>query len=74
SMDTIYSLPEEPDHFLVFSEKEKPFLNLENYEVRKGSEVFSRLQPEKFPGVLKTKVKKIKEKENIHYVAKLKKN
>ncbi|MDD4143159.1 MAG: glycosyltransferase family 39 protein [Prolixibacteraceae bacterium] len=74
SMDTIYSLPEEPDHFLVFSEKEKPFLNLENYEVRKGSEVFSRIQPEKFPGVLKTKVKKIKEKENIHYVAKLKKN
>jgi 4-amino-4-deoxy-L-arabinose transferase-like glycosyltransferase len=73
SMDTIYILPEEPNHFLIFSEKEIPFLNLENYEITTGSEVFSRIQPEKFPGNLKNIMTKIKEKENNYYVAKLKK-
>ena len=28
SMDTIYTLPAEPEHYLVFSTKEKPFLDL----------------------------------------------
>jgi hypothetical protein len=74
SMDTIYKLPEEHDNFLVFSEKEKPFLDLEDYNVKKGSEVFSRLDPGKFPDKLKSTIKKIKENENVHFVAKLKKD
>ncbi|MDD4108200.1 MAG: glycosyltransferase family 39 protein [Prolixibacteraceae bacterium] len=69
SMDTIYIMPEKSKHFIVFSEKEKPFLNLDNYKVLKGSEEFQRLEPEKCPGFLQNVIKKIKTNGQVHYIA-----
>ncbi len=70
SMDTIYALPKEPDHFLVFSEKEKKFLNLKDYQVIKGSEEWKRVPSEKFPGFLKDAVQKLKESGTEYFIAK----
>ena len=70
SMDTLYTLPEDPNHFLVFSEKEEEFLNLKNYDVVHGSEEWERVPTEKFPGFMHETVKKIKESGTRHYIAK----
>jgi len=59
SMDTVYTLPEEPDAFLVFTKKEQEFLNLQGYKIIKGSEDWSRLPAEKFPAVLQPFVIKL---------------
>ncbi len=70
SMDTIYTLPKEKTHLLVFSEKEKNFLNLKNYEMVEGSEEWKRVPTEKFPGFMQETVRKIKESGTRHYIAK----
>ena len=70
SMDTLYTLPCEPHHFIVFSEKEKPLLNLENYSVFKGSEEYSSIPVEKFPAFLQQYVAGLKENGAKYFIGK----
>jgi hypothetical protein len=70
SMDTVYILPSNPDHLLVFSPKEKPFLDLRNYEIRPGSEEWSRVPVEKFPWFLQPVIRNLKESGTKYFIAK----
>ena len=74
SMDTLYTLPCECEqhHFIVFSEKEKPKLDLENYFVTQGSEEYSSISIEKLPVFLQQPVAKLKESGNKYFIGKLK--
>jgi 4-amino-4-deoxy-L-arabinose transferase-like glycosyltransferase len=69
SMDTIYRLPAENNHVLVFSKKEEPMLKLEHYHVRKGSEEWLRLPDEKFPYFMREGVRQIKKSGTSYYIA-----
>jgi len=70
SMDTIYTLPCEPHHFIVFSEKEKSLLDLENYFVSIGSEEYSSIPVEKLPVFLQKPVAGLKENGNKYFIGK----
>lgn len=70
SMDTIYTIPANPNHLLVFSPKEEPFLDLKNYEIRPGSEEWSRVPVEKFPGFMQPTVRNLKESGTKYFIAK----
>jgi 4-amino-4-deoxy-L-arabinose transferase-like glycosyltransferase len=70
SMDTIYNLPAEPEHYLVFSTKEKPFLDLKNYKLFEGSEEWKSIDASKFPGFLQEPVNNIKENGTRYFIAK----
>jgi 4-amino-4-deoxy-L-arabinose transferase-like glycosyltransferase len=70
SMDTIYNLPAEPEHYLVFSTKEKPFLDLKNYKLFEGSEEWKNIDASKFPGFLQEPVNNIKENGTRYFIAK----
>ena len=70
SMDTVYTLPSDPKHLLVFSPKEELFLDLSNYEIRPGSEEWSRVPVEKFPGFLQPSIKNLKESGTKYFIAK----
>ena len=48
TMNTVYTMPDEANHLIVFSEKEKPFLNLQNYDIYPGSEEWLRVPVGKF--------------------------
>ena len=74
SMDTIFTLPENSNHFLVFDEKEQNKLNLSNYEVFKGSEEWMRVPVSKFPKFLQLLVEKIKNSGTKYYIAKPRKS
>lgn len=69
SMDTIYTLPETPGHFLVFDKKEQDLLDLRNYKVFNGSEEWLRVPTEKFPPFLKDPISKIKKKGTKYLIA-----
>ena len=74
SMDTVFVLPNNANHFLVFNKKEQNKLDLNNYDIFKGSEEWMRVPVSKFPGFLKETVEKIKNN-GIHYlIARPKKN
>ena len=70
SMDTVYTLPEVPDHFLVFHEKEKHLLNLSGYKIMKGSEEWKRLPVKAFPEFLQPTVSTLKENGTKYFIAK----
>lgn len=70
SMDTVYTLPNNRKDFLVFSKKEEPFLSLNNYTVTKGSEEWSRVPVNKFPGFMQNAVSNLKESGTKYYIAK----
>ncbi|SHF27651.1 4-amino-4-deoxy-L-arabinose transferase [Mariniphaga anaerophila] len=70
SMDTVYTLPENPNHLLVFSPKEEPFLDLKNYSILPGSEEWKRVPVEKFPSFLQPTIKNIKKSGTKYFVAK----
>ncbi len=70
TMDTIYTLPENTNHLLVFSPKEEPFLNLSNYNIKPGSEEWSRVPVEKFPGIMQATVRNLKESGTKYFIAK----
>ena len=70
SMDTVYTLPNNRKDFLVFSKKEEPFLPLENYTVTEGSEEWSRVPVNKFPGFMQNAVSNLKESGTKYYIAK----
>jgi 4-amino-4-deoxy-L-arabinose transferase-like glycosyltransferase len=70
SMDTVFSLPAGSDHFIVFSEKEKPLLNLENYSVFQGSEEYSSIPLEKLPAFLQKPFTDLKESCNNYFIGK----
>ncbi len=70
TMDTVYMLPSTSNHLLVFSPKEEPFLDLKNYEIRPGSEEWSRVPVEKFPAFLQPTVQNLKESGTKYFIAK----
>jgi len=70
SMDTIYQLPEQPNHFLVFDKKEQELLNLSDYKIVKGSEEWKRLPEHKFPDFLQGPIKSLKESGTKYFIAK----
>jgi 4-amino-4-deoxy-L-arabinose transferase-like glycosyltransferase len=74
SMDTVYTLPAEPRHFLVFTEKEQKYLDLKSYEIFNYSQGWSRVPAEKFPELLKDAVIKLKEGRTKYFIAKPKSN
>jgi 4-amino-4-deoxy-L-arabinose transferase-like glycosyltransferase len=70
SMDTVFTIPETPAHFLVFNEKDLDKLDLENYIVTDGSEEWSALVVEKFPTFLQTGISNIKNSSTKYIIAK----
>ena len=70
SMDTIYTLPENPNHLLVFDKKEQHLLNLSEYIIVNGSEEWKRLPVKKFPGFMQEPVLHIKESGTTYFIAK----
>jgi 4-amino-4-deoxy-L-arabinose transferase-like glycosyltransferase len=70
SMDTLYMLPGNRKHLLVFNRREEHLLDLKDYRVIKGSEEWQRLPAGKFPGFLQPVVEKIKESGTVYCVAK----
>lgn len=70
SMDTVYSLPASQKDFLVFSKKEEPFLHLNGYNITEGSEEWSRVPVDKFPGFMQNVILKLKESGTKYYIAK----
>jgi 4-amino-4-deoxy-L-arabinose transferase-like glycosyltransferase len=70
TMDTIYTIPTGANHLLVFSPKEEPFLDLRNYEIRPGSEEWSRVPVEKFPDFMQSVIRNLKESGTTYFIAK----
>ena len=70
SMDTLYILPDNKNHLLVFNKKEELMLDLKDYRLIKGSEEWKRVPAERFPGFLKPAVEKLKESGTVYYIAK----
>ncbi len=70
TMDTVFVLPNEPNHFLVFDGKERNKLDLDNYKVFNGSEEWMRVAVEKFPGFMQRSVKNIKDRGTKYFIAK----
>lgn len=70
SMDTLFVLPNESEHLLVFNKNKRHMLDLENYNLIKGSEEWRSIPAEKFPGFLHTAVEKLKASGTVYYVAK----
>jgi 4-amino-4-deoxy-L-arabinose transferase-like glycosyltransferase len=69
SMDTVYRLPAGSNHVLVFSRKEEPLLNLQNYYIKEGSEEWKRLPEERFPVFMQEAVKQVKESGTKYLIA-----
>lgn len=70
SMDTIYQLPRQPNHFLVFDIKEQELLNLTDYKIVQGSEEWKRVPVNKFPEFLQGPVQSLKESGTKYLIAK----
>ncbi len=70
SMDTLYMLPAHQEHLLVFNEKEKYLLDLEDHRLIKASEEWKRLPAHRFPGYLQPAIEKIKNSGTVYYIAK----
>jgi len=70
SMDTVYTIPATPNHFLVFDKRDQNRLDLTNYEIEKGSEEWLRVPVSKFPDFLQKPVLKIKEGGTTYFIAK----
>lgn len=70
SMDTVYTLPEEPGHFLVINENKQNKLNLENYKIIPGSEEWMRVPVEQFPAFFQKPVSDLKESGTRYLIAK----
>ena len=69
-MDTVYTIPATPNHFLVFDKRDQNRLDLTNYEIEKGSEEWLRVPVSKFPDFLQKPVLKIKEGGTTYFIAK----
>ncbi len=70
SMDTVFVLPNNRNHFLVFDAKEKNKLDLGNYEIFEGSEEWLRVPVSKFPRFLKKPIEAIKSNDTKYLIAK----
>ena len=70
SMDTVFVIPKNENHFLVFDEKEENKLDLKDYNIYTGSEEWMRLPISKFPNFLKEPVRKIKNSGTRYLIAK----
>jgi hypothetical protein len=70
SMDTVFTLPNNQNHFLVFDKKQQDLLDLKDYKILKGSEEWVRVPVSKFPVFLQQPVSKIKESGTTYLIAK----
>ncbi len=70
SMDTLYILPANLEHLLVFNKKEEHLLDLEDYSLIKGSEEWKSIPSERFPGILQSAVEKLKGSGTVYCIAK----
>jgi hypothetical protein len=70
SMDTVFVLPDEPQHFVVINEAKQELLDLDDYNVIPGSEEWLRVPVEKFPGFLQKPVAGLKESGTHYLIAK----
>jgi len=69
SKSTDFTLPSGGRHFLVFKVKEQGQLDLNGYQVFPGSEEWSNLKTQDFPGFLQEKVQKLKDKGQKYLIA-----
>ena len=74
SMDTLYIVPSGQNHFLVFTPKEEPYLNLDNYIVRIGGREWNSVPVNSFPEILQPLISELKNNGTRWYVAKPKIN
>lgn len=70
SMDTLYIVPSGRNHFLVYTSKEEPQLNLNNYQVSIGGQEWNGVPVNSFPEVLQPLISKVKENGTRWYIAK----
>jgi len=70
SMDADFQLPAGRDHVLVINKNDLNRFDLSNYEISLGSEEWSRVPAEKFPGFLKNAILKLKDSGEKYYIAK----
>jgi hypothetical protein len=70
SMDTVFVLPNDKNHFLVLDAKEEHKLDLNNYAIFVGSEEWLRVPVSKFPDFLKKPIETIKTKSTKYLIAK----
>jgi len=70
SMDTDFQLPADRDHILVINKNDLNRFDLSGYEISLGSEEWSRVPAEKFPGFLKNAILKLKDSGEKYYIAK----
>jgi hypothetical protein len=74
SMDTLFVLPKNNDHFLVFDKRDENKLDLNSYEIFSGSEEWLRVPVFKFPGFLKHPIEDIKNSGTMYLIAKPRQN
>lgn len=73
SMEDSYEIPEVQQHFLVFKKEEMNLLNLDNYNIFKGSEKLSNVPTNKLPSFLRRIITDLKESNTKYFIAKPKK-
>ncbi len=69
SMENDFRLPDNGKHVLVINEKDLGRLDLSDYETELGSQEWSRVPAEKFPGFMKPALLELKEKGEKYYIA-----
>jgi 4-amino-4-deoxy-L-arabinose transferase-like glycosyltransferase len=72
SMDTVYTLPENPNHLIVFRESEANRLNLENYDIFPGSKTFAEVPLEEMPLFLRKLIVDLQTKGKKYCIGRLK--
>jgi len=72
SMNTVFELPKEKNHFLVFDVKDKGLLELNDYIILPGSEEWSAVPVKKFPVFMQNTIRSIKNTGTTYLIAKRK--
>ncbi|MCY1720538.1 glycosyltransferase family 39 protein [Prolixibacteraceae bacterium Z1-6] len=70
SMDTIYTLPDNSNHLIVFREKEAGRLTLDNYDIYPGSKTFTSIPADKFPAYLRNTILELQDKGKKYLIGK----
>uniref|UniRef100_UPI0032178D91 phospholipid carrier-dependent glycosyltransferase n=1 Tax=uncultured Draconibacterium sp. TaxID=1573823 RepID=UPI0032178D91 len=70
SMDTVYVLPDNPNHIIAFRKKEADLLNLKDYDIYPGSQTFANVPAEKFPLFLRKPIVKIQQNGKQYLIGK----
>lgn len=72
SMDTLYVLPPNRNHLLVFNKNEEHLLDLSGYRITQGSEEWKNVPAVKFHRVLQPAVINVKNSGTEYFIARLK--